>query len=501
MNSQATEPSKDPFSETLKPAGASATQAFFAGLCQNLRSGAAAAVFRRVTGSAFRVTPGLFIGLVVLNLVLLLAYQFLAVGTNGHFNIRDLPHALFFVPASLLLGYVAARLSARPKLTLALPIAVTSVGLVIGSISVVLRLAIAKGWLSGLPAHGSFIGWGIFFWWFAAVACVCMRLAEGGTRRDLSRIGAAAWLLLAMPHWYLPSANLWLPTPGQQSATDEEDSYAAVSEQVFYGQNDLLDRRLRALKPSRKGVEDLYFVGFGGDASQDVFRKEVEVVQKLFDQRFDTAGRSLNLVNSLKTLHEQPIASATALQRTLKQIGGLMNKDEDVLFLYLTLHGSKDHELAVNFWPLELDAIDPPMLKRMLDESGIKWRVLAISACYAGGFVEPLKDDHTLIVTAADAKHTSFGCSNESDFTYFGKAYFDEELRKTYSFAEAFTQARKSITAREKSEGFTPSNPQIHVGRAMKGKLSGLEAALSARTGKDTRLPRPQGLMAGPVTP
>ena len=27
-----------------------------------------------------------------------------------------------------------------------------------------------------------------------------------------------------------------------------------------------------------------------------------------------------------------------------------------------------------------------------LDESGIRWRVIIISACYAGGFVEPLRD-------------------------------------------------------------------------------------------------------------
>jgi hypothetical protein len=420
-----------------------------------------------------------------LDLLLLLGYQLAIVGTNGHFNVRDLPHALFFVPAALLLGYVAARLSGKSNLALATPIAVTSVGLSIGLVSVVLRLALFKGWYTAGPVLRFLLGWGTSLWWIAAISVACVRLAQGSSRRNLLRLTAAAWLLLAVPHWYLPSAKLWLANPGQQSVEDEQDWYSAVTEQVFYDQPALLERHIKALKPERKGVEDLYFIGFGGDASQDVFRKEIEVIHTLFDKRFDTAGRSLGLVNSAKTVQNKPIASATALARTLKRVGELMNKDEDVLFLYLTMHGSKDHELGVNFWPLELAAIDPAMLKRMLDESGIKWRVLAISACYAGGFIEPLKDDHTLIVTAADAKHTSFGCSNESDFTYFGKAYFDEELRKTYSFAGAFTKAKQSITAREKSEGFTPSNPQMHIGRAMKGKLSKLETALSMRAGKD----------------
>ena len=121
----------------------------------------------------------------------------------------------------------------------------------------------------------------------------------------------------------------------------------------------------------------------------------------------------------------------------------MLDPDEDVLFLYLTSHGSEDHRLAMQFWPLQLDDIDPRMLKQMLDESGIKWRVIVISACYSGGFVEPLKDDHTMIVTAADAFHQSFGCGSTSDFTYFAKAYFDEALRGTHSFQAAFDQARR----------------------------------------------------------
>jgi hypothetical protein len=111
----------------------------------------------------------------------------------------------------------------------------------------------------------------------------------------------------------------------------------------------------------------------------------------------------------------------------------------------------------------------------MLDESGIKWRVIVISACYSGGFVEPLKDEHTMIVTAADALHQSFGCGSASDFTYFAKAYFDEALRGTYSFAQAFDQARAAIAQRERGLGYTPSNPQIFAGEAIEAKLRRME--------------------------
>jgi hypothetical protein len=242
----------------------------------------------------------------------------------------------------------------------------------------------------------------------------------------------------------------------------------------------LLDRALEALEAERTGVEDLYFVGVAGYAAEDVFMKEMAVVRELFRDRFDAGGRMITLVNNPKTVRELPVASATALARTLEHVGELIDRDEDVLFLYITSHGSEEHRLAMQFWPLQLDDIDPAMLKEMLDASGIKWRVVVISACYSGGFVDVLKDDHTMIVTAADAFRQSFGCGSTSEFTYFAKAYFDEALRGTYSFQAAFDQARVRIDARESAEGRTPSNPQLYMGPVIEAKLQRLSERLQA---------------------
>jgi hypothetical protein len=159
-----------------------------------------------------------------------------------------------------------------------------------------------------------------------------------------------------------------------------------------------------------------------------------------------------------------------------------MNRDEDVLFLYLTSHGSDDYRFALEFWPLRLRDLDAASLRGMLDRAGIKWRVIVVSACYAGGFIDPLKDGHTLVITAADAHHMSFGCGAESDFTYFGKAYFDQALRTTYSFTRAFELARRSIEARERAERRTPSNPQLYIGREMALKLEAMEGRMKAVT-------------------
>ena len=109
----------------------------------------------------------------------------------------------------------------------------------------------------------------------------------------------------------------------------------------------------------------------------------------------------------------------------------------------------------------------------------IRWRVIIVSACYAGGFIEPLRGPTTLVMTAADATHTSFGCGAASDFTYFAKALFDEQLRTTRSFERAFAAALPVIREREREQGQEFSNPQIALGEQMRAKLAEIERRLA----------------------
>ena len=250
------------------------------------------------------------------------------------------------------------------------------------------------------------------------------------------------------------------------------------TEQTYYAQPGLVAAKLAALAPERPGIADLYFLGFAGTSTQDVFLKEARFAQKLFDDRFDTRNRSLLLANNPSSVGELPVASASNLRVALAGVAKKMNLDEDILFLFLTSHGSK-HVFSIYFPELALDDLGDRELRQMLDDSGIKWRVIVISACYSGSFIDALKNDRTLVLTAASADRTSFGCSNENDFTYFGDAYLNEALRKDRNFITAFEHARTSIAAREAKEKLTPSEPQIFVGKAIKAKLDQLEERLA----------------------
>jgi hypothetical protein len=276
----------------------------------------------------------------------------------------------------------------------------------------------------------------------------------------------------------MPRAELWV----RYDAGAERAAAAApaiTDERHFHRQQKILDEALARLAPERPGVEDLYFVGVAPYASQDVFARELASVRRLFDERFGTAGRSIALVNSPSTLSDAPFATATNLRAVLERVGRLMNPEEDVLFLFITTHGDERHELAFELPPLALQQLTPTALARKLHDSGIKWKVLVVSACYSGGFVEPLKDANTVVITAADATSTSFGCAAGRDFTYFGRAYFGEALGRTFSFTEAFEAARASVGEQERAEHLAPSSPQIFIGNAVRDKLVSIERRLA----------------------
>ena len=144
-----------------------------------------------------------------------------------------------------------------------------------------------------------------------------------------------------------------------------------------------------------------------------------------------------------------------------------MDREEDVLVLYMTSHGARDHQLAAAPPAPAGGSHDPELLRHMLDDAGIRHRVIAISACYSGGWLDALTTPSTLIMTAADATHTSYGCGTRSELTFFGRAVFHEQLRSTYSFTEAFTKAVPIIAQREIPgwQGRWLLQPQMRVGQ------------------------------------
>ncbi len=245
----------------------------------------------------------------------------------------------------------------------------------------------------------------------------------------------------------------------------QPDPREANTEKALYLQNRLLDETNDNILSTDPKHINLYFVGVGGDGKQNVFYQEVSYIRELFDQSFGTKGRSAILINNAETVDEIPLATVTSIERTLNNVADKMDSKNDILFLYLTSHGSKKHKLSIDQHGLALPDLSANHLAKILASLPTRWKVVVISACYSGGFIAPLENEHTLIITASAHNRTSFGCSDEAEMTYFGRAFFKESVLTSPSFASAFENAKLLVheweekTLEDKKNHH--SNPQI----------------------------------------
>ena len=237
----------------------------------------------------------------------------------------------------------------------------------------------------------------------------------------------------------------------------------------------MLEDDLDRIAPGHPGVTELYSIAFAGSGSEDVFLKEAQGVNELMADLFDTGERSIVLANSRKHPGEAPFATVTALQRALATVAERMDEDEDVLFLFITAHGSPNSNIDVSLPPYRFESLTPTRLRELLDESGIRYRIVVVSACYSGGFVQPLASPDTLVITASRADRASFGCRDGEQWTDFGRAFFKEALPATGSFEGALRRARELIAKREAEQNLTPSEPQIFVGESIREHLQALQ--------------------------
>jgi len=441
-------------------------------LAQNLIAGARLALFLRVRALDFRISAAQCVALILACLALWFALGVAQRGVPGSVDFGGLTAALAAIPVLLLVCFLAATLFGDGCLALAFAVVLLAA---VPAFLVVDYLAELL-WESVPQRFATALDW-VVLAWALAIAVRGQALLTGwrGRRSALALLLLAALVALLLE--MAPRAALWVA-----AGDDESDDAEArlTQEEVFHLQGRLLDEQLAALAPERPGIADLYFVGVAADSEQDTFYSEVASIKDLLDERFDTEGRSIALINNAETLTDQPIATVSNLQATLAFLGNIINTDEDVVLLHITTHGSSDYRLTFDMPPLELAQLTPSALARMFADSGIKWKVIVISACFSGGFVEPLRDENTLVITAADAFHSSFGCSYDSDYTWFSEALYDEALRETFSLAKAFEAAKKTVGERERAEGYAPSNPQIAMGSAIAKKLAALEKRLSS---------------------
>ena len=398
-------------------------------------------------------------------------FSWLAADSSSVFNEQGLVSYLIWPMIILLGGIILARRAANQTLVF-VPVVLW---LVADTLSALLQSLVqllgSYNWLPNWSYSFLPILFLVLFLWqtLALLWIFSRRLRIPWWERIIVLIGAVALL------------TMWQRNVADQPIFKQIPVEPVLAEAAIYEQPRLLQQALNGIEPSISGETDWYFMGVAGFADQNVFRSEINKVRELFDVRFGTSGRSLSLINNAYSWLDEPIATKTSISRGLKRIGQQMNADEDVLFLTLSSHGNQDIIQLANP-PLAMENLDAAWLREALDASGIRWRVIVVSACYSGSFIDELASPTTVVITASAADKPSFGCTNTAEMTYFGQAFFAESLRSNTSFESAFKDARIRVHERESVMGFEPSEPQMSIGSLMETALPAFEQVLFDKT-------------------
>lgn len=444
-------------------------------LLRNLWAACHLLVFRRSALRWLVPTPFNFLILLLLSLAVSFTFDLLSEGWPGQWSPAGV--AVYLLPGFglLVFGQVLATRHGLWRLGLAPASIWLAADSLLGIVQCLLLYAGQHEWLPpDISTHVPVIYTLLYVWPVFALVMVFTR-ALAWPRWESSVAFGILMTLFAI--WILAFSDqrLWYAEVPEEPAPA---SPRVIEEAALYAQPELLQRALSAVAPQRPGYVDWYFLGVAGASYQSVFRTEAESVRALFDTRFATSGRSLVLLNNDDTVYSQPIATRTSISRALAAFASRMDREEDVLFLFLTSHGSESHEIELSYWPLQLAPVTPSWLRRVLDESGIRRRVIVLSACYSGGFIKELQSPDTLVIAAAAADKPSFGCTDDADFTYFGRAFFDEAMRREHGLRPTYEQAVLTLREREEEQGYGHSDPQWVIGEKLAQDMPILERSL-----------------------
>ena len=258
------------------------------------------------------------------------------------------------------------------------------------------------------------------------------------------------------------------------SAQQAEWATVAETPSQLLTEHRRLSAALDALKPQRPGVVDAFVVVVALDGDP-VFSREAREAGRVLAARFDAAGHTIVLANDEGASKADAPGSPQNLSLALARAAELMDRNEDVLVLYSTSHGEPDTGLVYKDLQRGGGIISPARLAGMLNSLGLRNRLLILQACFSGQFVPALKGPGTIVVTAAAADRSSFGCQAGNDWTFFGDALVNHAFRQPLPLDIQLQRASALIAAAEGRERLTPSNPQVNTGSDTAGWLSRLE--------------------------
>ena len=153
------------------------------------------------------------------------------------------------------------------------------------------------------------------------------------------------------------------------------------------------------------------------------------------------------------------------IEATLADIAQRAGPD-DVVLVYVSAHGAPGL-LGREAGGREEAPVTVAEVRGWLAPLRDQTTVLVLSACFSGSFIPALAGEHRIVLAAARADRTSFGCRAGAEHTVFGAALLDALATPRESLRDVVSKVREAVTERERELRVdAPSEPQLFVGPA-----------------------------------
>ena len=87
-----------------------------------------------------------------------------------------------------------------------------------------------------------------------------------------------------------------------------------------------------------------------------------------------------------------------------------------------------------------------------------------MSACFSGSLIGAVRSPARIVITAARADRSSFGCEASSRHTFFGEAELRGFGEHGRSLHQVVAVIRDDVAVMERASHYRPSLPQVSVG-------------------------------------
>jgi len=160
-------------------------------------------------------------------------------------------------------------------------------------------------------------------------------------------------------------------------------------------------------------------------------------------------------------------ARASRLDTVLAAIERLHPGPGEGCFVFATSHGAYQEGFVLmpseNY--LTLAALDKALTRGCGDAP----TVVVISSCFSGSFAKPpMARPNRVILTAARDDRPSFGCGAGFQYTVHDRCLL-QAMDAATVWRAAYAMIQACVSAREKSFGYPPSEPQAWFGDAVSG--------------------------------